>query len=85
MLQRRSQDFSKGVWGGGGSHCVKQYRHRVSATEYCTFALKKLTKGGGVGSRAPQDPPSYALLLFIRKHFTISIGNSTREIVLKNI
>ena len=21
--------------GGGGSHCVKQYRHGVFATEYC--------------------------------------------------
>ena len=32
--QGRSQDFSKGG-GGGESHCVKQYRHGVIATEYC--------------------------------------------------
>ena len=29
-FQGRSQDFSK----GGGSHCVKHYRHGVFATEY---------------------------------------------------
>ena len=32
ITQGRSQDFSK---GGGGSHCVKHYRHGVFATEYC--------------------------------------------------
>ena len=31
VMQGRSQDFSK---GGGGSHCVKHYRHGVFATEY---------------------------------------------------
>ena len=36
-----------------------RYRHGVFATEYCRlFALKKAYKGG---SRAPEDPPSYAL------------------------
>ena len=52
--QGRSQDFSK-----EGSHCVKNYRHGDFATEYCRlFAYKRPTKGG---SRAPQDPPPYAL------------------------
>ena len=32
LNQGRSQDVSK---GGGGSHCVKHYRHGVVATEYC--------------------------------------------------
>ena len=32
LVQGRSQDFSK---GGGGSHCVKHYRHGVFTTEYC--------------------------------------------------
>ena len=41
---------------GGGSHCVKHYRHGVSPRNIvgCLFK-KRLTKGG---SRAPQDPPS---------------------------
>ena len=34
LTQGRSQDFSKGG-GGGGSHCVKHYRHGVFATKYC--------------------------------------------------
>ena len=42
---------------GGGSHCVKHYRHGVFATEYCRlFALKKPTKGGGV--TGTPGPPS---------------------------
>ena len=49
--------FQRG--GEVGSHCVKHYRNGVFTTEYCRlFALKWLTKGG---SRAPQDPPRYAL------------------------
>ena len=34
-MQGRTQDVSKGRGGGGGSHCVKHYRHGVFATEYC--------------------------------------------------
>ena len=33
LKQGRCQDFSK----GGGSHWVKQYRHGVFATEYCSL------------------------------------------------
>ena len=44
--------------GGGGSHWVKQYRHGVLPRNIVGCLLKKRhTKGG---SRAPQDPPSYA-------------------------
>ena len=52
MEQGCNQDFLK-----GGSHCVKHYRHSVFAMEY--YRLFFLTKGG---SRAPQDPPRYALV-----------------------
>ena len=30
-----ARTFQRGVWGGGGSHCVKHYRHGVFTTEYC--------------------------------------------------
>ena len=60
----RSQDFSKGG-GGRGDHtvCVKQRVLTRLSPEYCRlFVLKKKAyKGGGGGSRAPQDPPGYAL------------------------
>ena len=66
--------------GGGGSHCVKQYRHGVFATEYCRlFAEKRLRKGG---SGAPQDPPRYALVvqyiyLLIQQYHIIYINKIT--------
>ena len=52
----RSQDFSK--WGGGGGHTGSNNIVIAFSPRYIVGCLlKKAYKGG---SRAPQDPPSYA-------------------------
>ena len=57
--QGRSQDFSKGGGGHTGSNnLVMAFSPRNIVG--CLLKKKTLKKGGG-GSRAPQDPPSYAL------------------------
>ena len=58
LLQGRSQDFSK---GGGGHTMSNNIVMAFSPRNIVGCLLKKrLTKGG---SRAPQGPPRYALVL----------------------
>ena len=66
--------------GGGGSHWVKQYRHGHGILQVVSLK-ERLTKGG---SRAPHDPPSYALGVRLKSltsafpskdNITIDMGN----------
>ena len=58
-LQGHSQDFSKGGGGGGVTLCQTDIVMPFSPRNIVGCLLKKrFTKGG---SRAPEDPPSYAL------------------------
>ena len=84
--QGRSQDFSK---GGGGSHCVKHYRHGVFATEYCTlFPLKKKAykEVGGGGTGTPGSPLATPLwpLCWMKAYSNMLISNKHLSII-KNI
>ena len=58
-FQGRSQDFSKGEGGHTVSNIIVMAfspRNIVGC-----FLKKALQRGGGGGSRVPQDPPRYAL------------------------
>ena len=80
-IQGRSQDFSK---GGGVTLCQSEGTHQiVMSTSTPYFGLmwhvsdvvglvkKGLQKGG---SRAPQDPPGYALAIPWRSHLKIELS-----------
>ena len=56
--QGHSQDFSKGGAHTGSNNIVMAFSPRNIVG---CLLKKRFTKGGG--SRAPQDPPSYALVI----------------------